>query len=76
MHFNKKKIVPFFLVLVTLVACGDTKMSAEEQSRVNEMDSTETNVQQRTKALEDQTKKVEESLEKLDNEFSTTTKKD
>lgn len=67
-----KKIIPVALVMFILISCSDSKLSAEEQSRLSEMDSTEKTIEQRTKELEEQTKKVEASLEKLDEEFTTT----
>jgi hypothetical protein len=65
-----KKILPFALVLILASSCSEsTKTTTEEEKEINVMDSTEKVVKEKIDDLEDQTRKVEESLEKLDKEF-------
>lgn len=63
----------FSAVTIATSACGDSKVSVEEKTEIDKMDSTAKAVEDSTKRLEDQTRKVEESLEKLDKEFETDT---
>ncbi len=68
-----KRLAPFALaVLFFTTACNDSKVTSEEETEITTMDSTSKVVNEKREALEDQTKKVEESLEKLDNEFDST----
>jgi tellurite resistance protein len=77
MQYTKKILLPACLAMMIIISCSDSKMSAEEQARINTMDSTSKAVEQRKNELEEQTRKVEESLEQLDEEFTdSTTKKD
>ena len=65
-----KRMLPLaFLVLMTSACSESTKTTTEEETEINTMDSTEKVVKEKIDDLEDQTKKVEESLEKLDKEF-------
>lgn len=50
-------------------SCTESKTTTEEEKEINVMDSTEKVVKEKIEDLEDQTKKVEESLEKLDKDF-------
>ena len=67
---------PLLLLFAVMISasCGDSKVSAEEKTEIDKMDSTSKAVEDSTKRLEEQTRKVEESLEKLDKEFETDTK--
>jgi len=66
---NLMLLLLFPTVLITTSACGDSKVSAEEKTEIDNMDSTSKAVEDSTKRLEEQTRKVEESLERLDKEF-------
>jgi peptidoglycan hydrolase CwlO-like protein len=74
-HFRKGMAV-FAIAAITFAAsCTESNtVSAEEQTRINKMDSTSSQIKENREKLENQTKKVEESLEKLDKEFDSTTK--
>jgi hypothetical protein len=63
-----------FAVVVMGASCTETKTNTQEQSRINTMDSTSKVLKENQDKLEDQTKKVEASLEKLDKEFETNNK--
>ena len=58
--------------VILLSSCGDSKTTTEESTEIKTMDSTSKVVRENVQKLEDQTRKVEESLEKLDKEFDTT----
>lgn len=58
--------------VILLSSCGDSKTTTEESTEIKTMDSTSKVVKENVQKLEDQTRKVEESLEKLDKEFDTT----
>ncbi len=65
-----KKIVPFALFAIVIISsCSDSKTSTTEKNEITRMDSTSKAVKISADKLEEQTKKVEESLEKLDKEF-------
>lgn len=50
-------------------SCTEQKKSTQEEIEIKTMDSTSKSIKENTDKLEDQTKKVEASLEKLDKEF-------
>jgi hypothetical protein len=56
-----------------LAACSNSKTDTREKEEIQVMDSTEKKVKDAAKDLEDQTEKVEKSLENLDKEFKDTT---
>ena len=64
-----KRIFPFVCAAVLACSCTESKTTTEEEKEINVMDSTEKVVKEKIDDLEDQTKKVEESLEKLDKDF-------
>jgi septal ring factor EnvC (AmiA/AmiB activator) len=67
-----KGIAPLALIIATIASsCTEAKTNTQEQTEIIKMDSTAASVKESTNKLEDQTKKVEASLEKLDNEFKT-----
>ncbi len=57
------------MTAILACSCTESKTTTEEEKEINVMDSTEKVVKERIRDLEDQTKKVEESLEKLDKDF-------
>ena len=68
-----KKVFPLILAVFLVPACSDSKTSTKEKEEIEVMDSTEKKVKDAAKDLEDQTEKVEKSLENLDKEFKDTT---
>jgi septal ring factor EnvC (AmiA/AmiB activator) len=56
-------------ILFLMLSCNQKAESSQEETRIKSMDSTSTVVENQTDKLKDQTKKVEASLEKLDQEF-------
>ena len=70
MRVHIKRLVPLTFVAVLLAAsCTEKKTNTQEQVQINSMDSTSKVLKENSEKLEDQTKKVEASLEKLDKEF-------
>lgn len=68
-HFSKQLIPLLFTALLFATACTEQKASTQEQIEIKTMDSTSRSIKETSDKLEDQTKKVEASLEKLDSEF-------
>lgn len=70
-----KKNKLLFLVIagfcISVTACTQQKTNNQEEIEIKTMDSTSNAVKESADKLEEQTKKVEASLEKLDNEFQT-----
>ena len=65
-----KRIVPFVLfALVLTSSCSESKTNNQEKIEITRMDSTYKAVKVTTDKMEEQTKKVEKALEKLDKEF-------
>jgi hypothetical protein len=64
-----KKLTPFVFVSMFVLACSENTTTTDEKVEIRSMDSTSKVLKDNTGRLEDQTKKVEASLEKLDNEF-------
>ncbi len=69
-----KKITPFAFIAILASSCADTdsKTVSVEETEITTMDSTAKAAKETSDKLEEQTKKVEASLEKLDSEFKTT----
>jgi hypothetical protein len=70
-HYIKRMAPLAFAVLIIASSCTETKTNTQEQAEINTIDSTSRILKENTDKLEAQTKKVEESLEKLDTEFET-----
>lgn len=68
LYIKKIGALAFALVLM-LFSCTESATSAEEKIQINTMDSTSKAVKENTDKLEEQTKKVEASIEKTDSEF-------
>jgi septal ring factor EnvC (AmiA/AmiB activator) len=69
MNKSIKLIAPLaFAILVFASSCSEKKTS-QEKAEINTMDSTSKVLKENTEKLEDQTKKVEASVEELDEEF-------
>ena len=68
-----KKIAPLaFAIVIIASSCSESKTTTtEEQTKISSMDSTSKVAIETTDKLEDQTKKVEASLEKLNAEVKT-----
>jgi len=69
MKKNKLGLVAFAAICLAGSACTEQKKSSQEEIEIKTMDSTSNSIKSSADKLEDQTKKVEASLEKLDNEF-------
>lgn len=62
--------MPFALFPLFLISsCSESKTNSQEKIEITRMDSTSKAVKVTTDKLEEQTKKVENALEKLDKEF-------
>ncbi len=73
MNLYIKKMAPLaFAAVIMAFSCSESKTNTEEKTKINTMDSISKTLKENTDKLEDQTKKVETSLEKLDKEFETT----
>lgn len=72
MLHSLKKMIPFVLVAFLSVSCAESNTRSEEETEITTIDSTTNNAKETNDKLEEQTKKVESSLEKLDSEFTTT----
>jgi len=69
-----KSILSIVVAAFLLTSCGESRTtSTKEEQEIKSMDSTGKKVKDARDDLEDQTKKVENSLEKLDKEFEDTT---
>ena len=68
-HYIKRMAPLAFAAFIIASSCTETKTNTQEQTEINTMDSTSALLKENTDKLEVQTKKVEESLEKLDTEF-------
>jgi peptidoglycan hydrolase CwlO-like protein len=68
LYIKKIGALAFAFVLM-LSSCTESTMSAEEKIEINAMDSTSKAVKENTDKLEEQTRKVEASIEKTDSEF-------
>ena len=70
MNHYIKRLAPLALVALLLApSCAENKTNTQEQVEIKSMDSTTKVLKENSEKLEDQTKKVEASLEKLDKEF-------
>jgi hypothetical protein len=70
MNHYTRLFAPFvFAAVLATASCAEKKTNTEEEVQIQTMDSTSKVVKENTEKLEDQTKKVEASLEKLDKEF-------
>ena len=70
----KKFKIAFVLVLATAIgftACQESETNKTETTEITQMDSTSMQAKAAAERLEEQTKKVEASIEKLDEEFKT-----
>ena len=72
MHYPKKAALPL-LAIFLLCSCTDTK-TPEETIQISTMDSTSKVLKQQTDKLDEQTKLLEASLEKMEKEFETNKK--
>ena len=70
-HYIKRMTPLAFAALILASSCTESKTNTQQQTEINTIDSTSRVLKENADKLEDQTKKVEESLEKLDNEFET-----
>jgi hypothetical protein len=68
-HYIKRMTPIAFAVSIIAASCTETKTNTQEEIEITQMDSTSKSLKENTDKLEDQTKKAEASLEKLDNEF-------
>ena len=68
LYIKKFGVLAFALILM-LSSCTESTTSAEEKVKINTMDSTSKAVKENTDKLEEQTRKVEASIEKTDSEF-------
>jgi hypothetical protein len=72
-HFKKWTALAVFAIALSATSCTESEADPKEEAEITTMDSTSKVVKENKEKLEDQTKKVEQSLEKLDNEFPDTT---
>ncbi len=70
-HYTKGMFPLIIAALIMTSSCTETKTDKQEQTEINKMDSTSKVLNDNKNILEEQTKKVEESLEKIDKEFET-----
>ncbi len=68
-HYIKRMVPLAFAAVIIASSCTETKTNTQEQAEINRIDSTSRILKENTDKLEAQTKKVEESLVKLDDEF-------
>ena len=64
-----KRLLPIAIAALLACSCTESKTTTEEEKEIQVMDSTEKVVKEKIEEKKDQTKKVEESLEKLDKDF-------
>ena len=68
-----KKLIPLCLVFAAaFTGCSENTSSKTEEVEITTMDSTSKAIKENREKLEEQTQKVEASIEKLDNEFDST----
>ena len=70
----KKYNIALMLVVATIIgftACNESTTTTAETTEITQMDSTAKQAKEAREKLEEQTKKVEASIEKLDEEFKT-----
>ncbi|MBC7936333.1 MAG: hypothetical protein H7Y86_13360 [Rhizobacter sp.] len=65
----KQVFLPLVSGMLILSACTEKKAGTQEELEIQKMDSTAKTLKETGDKLEDQTRKVESSLEKLDKEF-------
>ena len=70
--YLKRFSVLGIVALMAATGCNESKTSKTEEVEINTMDSTSKAIKENQEKLEEQTKKVEASIEKLDNEFDST----
>jgi hypothetical protein len=76
MQIKIQKLFPIAFIAAMLgSSCNSSTTTTKEEVEIKTMDSTSGAVKENREKLEDQTKKVETSIEKLDNEFDSTTNK-
>jgi ABC-type glycerol-3-phosphate transport system substrate-binding protein len=63
--------IPLIASLIIFASCSDQKTTTEEKVEISTMDSTEKAAKEAAEKLEEQTKKVEASIEEMDKEFET-----
>ena len=68
LYIKKIGALAFALILM-LSSCTESTTSAEEKMEINTMDSISKAVKENTDKLEEQTRKVEASIEKTDSDF-------
>ncbi len=68
-HYIRRLCPVVLAAVLTTASCGEKKTNTEEEVQIRSMDSSSKVIKENTEKLEDQTKKVEASLEKLDKEF-------
>lgn len=68
-----KKMIPLFLLFaIAATGCSENSSSKTEEVEITTMDSTSKAIKENREKLEEQTQKVEASIEKLENEFDST----
>ena len=70
----KKYNIALMLVVATTIgftACNESTTTTAETTEIKQMDSTAKQAKEAREKLEEQTKKVEASIEKMDEEFKT-----
>lgn len=72
--FRNGALLLCFSCMATLFSCSNEKTTTEEQVKIEKMDSATVKLKESEANLEDQTKKVEKSLEDLDKEFDNNNK--
>lgn len=70
LYYIKKIGAIVFASVLILTSCAESTTNAEEKIEINTMDSTSKSVKENTDKLEEQTKKVEASIDKTDSEFN------
>ena len=70
--YLKKFSVLGIVAIMAATGCKESQTSKTEEVEINTMDSTSKAIKENQEKLEEQTKKVEASIEKLDNEFDST----
>jgi len=73
MNGHLKRILAYGLIaIIAATGCKESSTSKTEEVEIQTMDSTSKAIKENQEKLEEQTKKVEASIEKLDNEFDST----
>ena len=70
MKQNKQVLLASVGCCLCISACSEQKKTSQEEVEVRTMDSTSRSIKESADKLDEQTKKVEASLEQLDNEFN------